>query len=86
MLAVLLGCGLRRAELAAVKVDDLQRREEHWLFADLIGKSGHVRTVSIPNWLGSAIQTGLTAVAVASGPTFRAINKAGSRRMRSVRK
>jgi site-specific recombinase XerD len=56
IVAVLLGCGLRRAELAAVRVDDLQRREEHWVFADLIGKGGHVRTVPIPNWVGSAIQ------------------------------
>ena len=38
MIAVLLGCGLRRAELAAVTLADLQRREEHWVFADLIGK------------------------------------------------
>ncbi len=34
MVAVMLGCGLRRAELAAVKVAHLQRREEHWIFAD----------------------------------------------------
>jgi hypothetical protein len=30
MLAVLLGCGLRRAELAAVECHCLQQREEHW--------------------------------------------------------
>jgi site-specific recombinase XerD len=77
MVAVLLGCGLRRADLAAVRVDDLQRREEHWVFADLIGKGGHVRTVPIPNSVGSAIQTWLTAAAVASGTIFRAVNKAG---------
>ena len=40
IVAVLLGCGLRRAEAAAVTVADLQRREEHWVFADLIGGSG----------------------------------------------
>jgi site-specific recombinase XerD len=38
MVAVLLGRGLRRAELAAVTVGDLQRREEHWVFADLMEK------------------------------------------------
>jgi site-specific recombinase XerC len=77
MVAVLLGCGLRRAELAAVKVGDLQRREEHWVFADLIGKGGHIRTVPVPDWVGSAIQAWLTAAAVTAGPMFRAINKAG---------
>ena len=50
MLAVLLGCRLRRAELAAVTVADLQRREEHWVFADLIGKGGNVRTDPVPDW------------------------------------
>lgn len=50
MVSTLLGCGLRRAELATVTVEDLQRREEHWVFADLIGKGGHVRTVPIPGW------------------------------------
>ena len=46
MVAVLPGCGLRRAELAAINVGSLQRREEHWVFADLIGQGGHVRTGS----------------------------------------
>jgi len=50
MVAVLLGCGLRRAELAAVKVHDLKQRENHWVVANLIGKGGHIRTVPIPDW------------------------------------
>jgi integrase len=77
MVAVLPGCGLRRAELAAISVGDLQSREEHLVFADLIGKSGHVRTVPVPDWVGSAIQAWLTDAAVTAGPMFRAINTAG---------
>src|SRR3954451_996782 len=61
MVAVLLSCGLRRAELSSAKVDDLQRREERWVFADLIGKGAHVRTVPVPDWVGSAIQAWLAA-------------------------
>jgi len=38
MVAVLLGCGLRRAEAAALTVETLQQREEHWVIADLVGK------------------------------------------------
>ena len=37
-LAILLGCGLRRAELTALRVEDIQQREEHWVIADLVGK------------------------------------------------
>jgi len=38
VLAVLIGCGLRRAERVGLKVEDFQIREEHCVIADLIGK------------------------------------------------
>jgi len=77
MVAVLLGCGLRRAELAAAQIADLQRREEHWVFADLIGKGGHIRTVPIPDWVAEAVALWLREAGVMDGAVFRAINKAG---------
>jgi integrase len=77
MVAILLGCGLRRAELATVTVQHLQWREEHAVFADLVGKGGHVRTVPVPSWVASAVQRWLATADVTSGPIFRAINKAG---------
>lgn len=48
MLAVLLGCGLRRSELVHLTIDHLQQREDHWAIVDLIGKGGHIRTVPVP--------------------------------------
>jgi integrase len=48
ILAILIGCGLRRGELLALRVDEIQLREEHWVIADLPGKAGHIRTVPIP--------------------------------------
>lgn len=45
IIAVLRGCGLRRRELADLTFDHLQRREDHWVIVDLVGKDGHVRTV-----------------------------------------
>jgi integrase len=77
MVAVLLGCGLRRAELAAAQVADLQQREGHWVFADLIGKGGHIRTVPIPDWVAEAVAVWLREAGVTEGAVFRAINKAG---------
>jgi integrase len=50
MLALMLGCGLRRGEVADLRVDHLQRREEHWVIADLVGKAAHIRTVPVPDW------------------------------------
>ena len=54
-LSVLLGCGLRRAETVAIRMEDLQQREEHWVIADLVGKGEHVRTVPMPNWVKHVI-------------------------------
>ena len=51
MIAMLVGCGLRRGELLGLRVDSIQSREEHWVIADLLGQAGHIRTVPIPSWV-----------------------------------
>ena len=48
LLAVLLGCGLRRREATELTIDHLQRREDHWAIVDLIGKGGHNSNRSRP--------------------------------------
>src|SRR5438034_6852390 len=40
MLAMLLGCGLRRSELASLERDEVQTRQSHWAIVDLIAKGG----------------------------------------------
>ena len=51
ILSILLGCGLRRRELADLEFTHLQQREEHWAIVDLVGKGGHIRTVPVPEWV-----------------------------------
>ena len=77
MLALLIGCGLRRGELLSLTVESIQLREEHWVVADLNGKAGHIRTVPIPYWVKTAIDAWTTAAGISTGRVFRAINKAG---------
>ena len=77
MLAVLLGCGLRRGELLALQLGWIQQREEHWVIADLVGKGGHVRTVPMPAWVKDAIDAWTTAANITEGTVFRAISKLG---------
>src|SRR6266540_4152608 len=67
MLAMLIGCGLRRGELLALRVDSIQLREEHWVIADLLGKAGHIRTVPIPAWVKAAIDEWKNAAGIAEG-------------------
>lgn len=52
---MLLGCGLRRREVAELRTDYIQQREEHWVIADLVGKAAHIRTVPVPDWVKSAV-------------------------------
>lgn len=50
IIALLLGCGLRRDEAATLKWEQLKIRDGRALIGDLIGKGGRVRTVPIPLW------------------------------------
>ncbi len=38
ILALLLGCGLRRAEAASLRFDHIQQRDSRWVLVDLVGK------------------------------------------------
>jgi hypothetical protein len=67
MLAILLGCGLRRSELVDLEIDEVQIRQEHWAIVDLIGKGGRIRTVPIPEWAKQALDVRLSAAAITRG-------------------
>jgi len=67
MLAVLLGCGLRRAELTRLTVNHLQQRDNHWAIIDLFGKGGHVRTVPVPEWVKVAMDSWLAVACIETG-------------------
>lgn len=77
LIAVLIGCGLRRAEAAVLKLEDIRRREEQWVIADLREKGGHIRTVPVPHWVKRAIDEWAVSSGITSGPLFKAIDKAG---------
>src|SRR5437870_7463496 len=77
MLSLLIGCGLRRAELLGLMVNSIQLREEHWVIADLVGKGGHIRTVPIPLWVKRAVDSWAESAHITTGRVFRSINKAG---------
>ncbi|MGH9372248.1 MAG: hypothetical protein ACRD15_12015 [Vicinamibacterales bacterium] len=49
MLAMLIGCGLRRAELLALRLESIQLRDDHWVIADLVDKAQHVRNCADSN-------------------------------------
>jgi len=78
ILALLVGCGLRRSELVQLTMDKFQQREEHWAILDLIGKGGHVRTVPVPDWVKDTIDQWVSAANIKAGRLFRCVSKTGS--------
>src|SRR3984957_5364370 len=77
ILAVLLGCGLRRSEVAALTFTHLQQRDGRWCIVDLVGKHGRVRTAPMPTWVKVAIDAWTLPTGVAEGRVFRPVNRAG---------
>lgn len=67
ILAVMIGCGLRRSEVAALTYGHLAQREGRWVLVDLIGKGGRVRTVPVPPWAKAAIDAWTQAASAAEG-------------------
>jgi len=77
ILALLVGCALRRQELAELDVEKIQMREGRWVIVDLRGKGGRVRTVAIPVWVKHAIDAWMTAAAIDKGRLLRSVSKSG---------
>jgi site-specific recombinase XerD len=75
ILAVLLGCGLRRSEVAALTFTHVQQRDGRWCIVDLLGKHGRIRTIPMPTWVKVAIDAWAAAAGVTDGAVFRPVNR-----------
>ena len=77
ILSLLVGCALRRQELASLDIDCIQMREGRWVLADLRGKGGRVRTVAIPVWVKQGINAWIIAAKIEDGRLLRPLSKSG---------
>jgi site-specific recombinase XerD len=77
MLATLLGCGLRRSEVAALTVKHTQQRDNRWCIVDLVGKHGRVRTIPMPTWVKVAIDAWTFAAGIVEGHILRPVDRGG---------
>jgi integrase len=77
ILALLVGCALRREELATLDVETIQLREGRWVLADLEGKGRRIRTVAVPVWVKQGINAWMTAAGIEDGRLLRSISKGG---------
>lgn len=67
ILAVMLGCGLRRSEVAGLTYAHLAQRDGRWVLVDLVGKGNRTRTVPLPAWAKVAIDAWTAAASAAEG-------------------
>ncbi len=77
LLALMVGCGLRRDEAARVTLAQIQQRDGRWAIIDLVGKGGRVRTAPMPAWCKVAIDRWTAAAGIAAGPLLRPVSKGG---------
>ena len=75
VLAVLVGCGLRRTELVQLKSEQIQQLDGRWVVTNLVGKGNRLRTVPMPSWTKVVLDTWQEAAGLQSGPILRAVNK-----------
>ncbi len=77
ILAVLIGCGLRRSEAATLTFFHVAQREGHWAAVDLVGKGNRTRTVPMPSWTKVTIDEWTEATSITEGRIFRSVHKGG---------
>jgi len=74
ILAVLLGCGLRRSEVAALAMGHIQQRDGRWCIVDLLGKHGRIRTVPMPTWVKVAIVVAVCSNCASDTRAFKSLS------------
>jgi len=77
LLGLLVGCGLRRGELAGFACDRIEQREGRWVIVDIEGKGSRIRSVPMPAWAKRAVDDWIAAAGITGGKLFRAISQKG---------
>jgi site-specific recombinase XerD len=67
ILAVMLGCGLRRSEVASLTYQHIAQRDGRWVIVDLVGKGNRTRNVPVPAWAKAALDAWADAASAAEG-------------------
>ncbi len=83
MLAVMVGCGLRRSEVASLTWKQIEKQDGHWVIVQIKGKYGRIRSVTIPQWVKITLDE-WREMAGESGYVFKTVNKWGQTQHESL--
>lgn len=75
MLAILLGGGLRRFEVAALTLGRIEQRDNRRSIIDLVGKPGRARTIPVPMWVKGAIDAWTSGAGFSEGAVLRRVSR-----------
>lgn len=81
ILGILLGCGLRRSECAALTCEHVQERDGRPCIVDLEGKGRRgprIRTVPMPQWALRRLKAWLAMTNIDKGPVFVSLDQHGN--------
>jgi integrase len=75
ILAVMLGGGLRRSEVAALTFAHFRLLDGRWVVADILGKGNRTRSVPVAAWVKQAVDEWAQTAGISSGQVFRPLSK-----------
>jgi len=78
ILAILLGCGLRRSEVAALTFTHLQQRDGAGALSIWLGNTDAFEPRPMPTWVKVAIDAWTSASDIADGHVLRPVNRGSS--------
>ena len=78
LLAILVGCGLRRAELVGLQTEHVDGTSGRWFLMGVTDSRGHSRNVLLPAWAKDAVTAWIHRAGLKRGPLFRAIDRRGT--------
>jgi len=77
LLALLVGCAMRRSEAVSLDVEDIQQEGGRLVFIRVVGNRGRIRSVSVPDWVEEAIAHWRSAAHLERGPLLRSVSRRG---------
>lgn len=77
ILALMIGCGLRRAEVVDLTFADIRRRGTRWALLNVGDGRSRTRSVPLPTWAKQAIDAYKAAAGLRDGIVFRPVNRHG---------
>ena len=75
ILAIMIGGGLHRSEVAKLTMGHIRIRQARWVFVDLVDKQKQSRSVPVPAWTKAAVDDRTTEANIQEDKVFRPINK-----------